>query len=97
MKLVTFQSLDAFYELKSKGILTVPNSLSNANSKKYNIPYYFMIEEMKRKLPDSVSRYPLWAWEICGAFIATRKRKNTLHIQQKIVLKSLSINRTRKY
>ena len=66
MKLITFQSLEAFKELKEKGILSVPDSLSNATSKKYDIPYHFIIDEMKKKLPHSDMKYPLWAWEKCG-------------------------------
>ena len=82
MKLITFQSLEAFKELKRKGILRVPASLSNANSKKYDIPYHFIMDEMKKKLPNSDAIYPLWAWEKCGGFIAPRKRKNILNIQK---------------
>ena len=82
MKLITFQSLEAFKELKRKGILRVPDSFSNATSKKYDIPYHFIMNEMKKKLPSSDILYPLWAWEKCGGFIAPRKRKNVLNIQK---------------
>ena len=82
MRLVTFQSLEAFKDLKRKGVLKVPASFSNANSKKYDVPYHFIMTEMKKKLPDSDAIYPLWAWEKCGGFIAPRKRKNILNIRK---------------
>ena len=85
MKLITFQSLDAFKELKEKGILKVPAKTEDLiDLKKYGIPYHFIIQKMKQKIfPQSDEKYPLWAWEKCGGFIAPKKRKNTLNRKQK--------------
>ena len=84
MKLVTFQSLKAFNELKEKGILKVPpKTVDLIDLKKYGIPYGFMVQKMKQKIPPSADeKYPLWAWAKCGGFVAPRKRKNLLHRKQ---------------
>ena len=50
MKLITFQSLKAFQELKEYGILKLPSQVDELiNLKKYGIPYAFMVEQMKQK------------------------------------------------
>lgn len=84
MKLITFQSLKALNELKEKGILKMPVKAGDLiDLKKYDIPYSFMIQKMKQKIPSaSDEKYPLWAWEKCGGFIAPKKRKNVLHKKQ---------------
>ena len=85
MKLITFHSPKAFQELKEKGILKVPaKTLDLIDLKKYGIPYGFMVQKMKQKIPpESDEKYPIWAWEKCGGFIAPRKRKNILRVQTK--------------
>ena len=85
MKLITFQSLKAFQELKENKVLKMPSQVNDLiNLKKYGVPYDFMVERMKQKIPNKEgTKYPLWAWEKCGKLIAPRKRKNVLNKEQK--------------
>ena len=85
MKLITFQSLDAFKQLTENGILKMPTMVNELiNLKKYSVPYDFIVERMKQKIPNEAGvKYPLWAWEKCGKLIAPRKRKNVLNKEQK--------------
>ena len=89
MKLITFQSLDAFKELKGKGILRMPAQVNELiDLKKYSVPYNFIVDQMKKKIPNKTEvKYPLWAWEKCGKFIAPRKRKNVLNKERKTKVK----------
>ena len=84
MKLITFQTPEAFNELKEKGILKVPKKATDLiNLKKYGIPYDFIVEQMTQKIPSqSDEKYPLWAWAKWGHFIAPKKRKNLIHKKQ---------------
>ncbi len=85
MKLITFQTTEAFNVLQKNGILIADTS--NIDLQKYGIPYDWMISEMKERgiSPQNNERYPLWAWAKCGASIGPKRRKNTNHIIQDTV------------
>ena len=69
MKLITFQSLEAFKELKEKGILRVPDLFSNANSKKYDILSSHQMEEVDIESFDHLKLH--------GFYYHTEKPKGT--------------------
>ncbi len=83
MKLITYQTKDALKSLQKKGILVT--DVSYMNSKKSEVPYSWLVGEMKRHKisPKNGELYPIWAWAKCGATIAPRKKKNYFKTQQK--------------
>ena len=85
MKLITFQTKEAWAILQEKGILTA--NPSYIDLQKYSVPYDWIVKAMKEQkiLPQNKEKYPLWAWKKCGRFMAPPKRKNIHHISQDIV------------
>ena len=85
MKLITFQTKEAWAILQKKGILTA--NPSYINLQKYSVPYDWIVKAMKEQkiLPKNKEKYPLWAWAKCGRFMAPAKRKNIHHVIQDIV------------
>ncbi len=83
MKLITYQTKEALATLKKTGILMT--DVSYMTSKKYVVPYNWLVGQMKAKkiLPQQGERYPIWAWVQCGSSIAPRKKKNYFKTQQK--------------
>jgi len=76
MKLITFQSIEAFNEFQKTGILhSMPQQ--HIDLKKYGIPYDFIISKMKQKIPRQTGEeYPVWAWAKYGGLAAPKKQIN---------------------
>lgn len=85
MKLITFQTTEAFKILKKDGILIA--SVDNIDMLKYSIPYDWIVSEMKKKkiYPQNGEQYPLWAWRKCGASIGPKRKKNINKETQNLV------------
>lgn len=85
MKLVTFQTKEAWRILQKNGILTT--NVASIDLQKYGIPYDWIVCQMKKKniRPQNSEEYPLWAWARCGGSIAPKKRKNINHTAQNLV------------
>ena len=76
MKLITFQTKQAWQVLQKNGILTA--NVANIDLQKYGMPYDWIVRQMqKRKIrPKNGEQYPLWAWAKCGSSISPKKKKN---------------------
>ncbi|MBR6411577.1 MAG: DUF3841 domain-containing protein [Alphaproteobacteria bacterium] len=85
MKLVTFQSGEAFEILKKAGVLRVDES--KIDFPRYERPYNFIVKSMLSRCikPAAGQGYPLWAWAKCGAHIGPKKIPNKTHkVQNKV-------------
>ena len=74
MKLTTFQTLKAYNQLISKGYLVVDSNY--VNTKKYGVPYNWIVEKMNNINNPYNATYPLWSWYQYGGI--SHPRKNTL-------------------
>ena len=74
MKLVTFQTLDALNDLKSKGYLECDSE--KINMEKVGPTYKWVIDNMNQKVSNPFkTKYPLWCWVKCYNGICPPKRK----------------------
>ena len=74
MKLVTFQTLDALNDLKSKGYLECDSE--KINMEKAGPTYKWVIDNMNQKVSNPFkTKYPLWCWVKCYNGICPPKRK----------------------
>ena len=74
MKLVTFQTLDALNDLKSKGYLECDEK--NINIEKLGAIYKWVIDNMNERINNPFkTKYPLWCWVKCYNGICPPKRK----------------------
>ncbi|MCM1542596.1 MAG: DUF3841 domain-containing protein [Blautia sp.] len=74
LKLVTFQSLEAFRDLVSKGYLE--SSEKYIDLEKYGYAYSWISEKMSGQIRnDTAARYPLWCWVKCHNHICPPKHK----------------------
>ena len=85
MKLVTFQTKEAWKVLQKKGILIA--NVANIDLQKYGVPYDWIVDKMKKRQisPQHGEKYPLWAWAKCGSSISPKKKKNINHTVQNLV------------
>lgn len=85
MKLVTFQSVEAFDILNKKGVLVTDERC--IDFPRYKEPYDFIVKNMLEKglRPSEGEKYPIWAWVKCGAHIGPKKIPNKAHkLQNKV-------------
>lgn len=73
MKLVTFQSMDAFKSLINNGYLECDESFINKDKNGY--VYDWVLDKMKN-IPNKMNaKYPIWCWVKCYNGICPSKRK----------------------
>ena len=74
MKLVTFQTLDALNDLKTKGYLECDEN--KINIEKAGPIYKWVIDNMNKRIENPFkAKYPLWCWVKCYNGICPPKRK----------------------
>ena len=85
MKLITFQTKEAWQALQKNGILKVDRA--NIDLQKYGVPYDWIVCQMKKRKiqPQNGEQYPLWAWAKCGGSIAPKKKRNLGYTVQNLV------------
>ena len=68
MKLITFQTKEAWQALQKNGILKVDRA--NIDLQKYGVPYDWIVCQMKKRKiqPQNGEQYPLWAWASFSLF-----------------------------
>lgn len=74
MKLVTFQTIDALNDLKSKGYLECDEN--KINIEKAGPTYKWVIDNMNKRVNNPFkTKYPLWCWVKCYNGVCPPKRK----------------------
>ena len=74
MKLVTFQTLEALNDLKTKGYLECNEN--KINIEKAGPTYKWVIDNMNKRIDNPFNtKYPLWCWVKCYNGTCPPKRK----------------------
>ncbi len=73
MKLVTFQTKQAYDSLLKNGYLIADAKF--INKAKYGVPYQYIVDNMQNIDNPYCAAYPLWAWVKYGSFLSPPKNK----------------------